>query len=946
MKLAYLQVMIILVLWGFGYHANLAQALALPDPFVEGEKDGASLKAWDPDRPFQMKGSWRVVPGQFIKPSEVWSAIENNQGQVIEVGKSFYEIDPERFPDNKGHATYIYQIQDLPNQILLGIKSGSVYTAAEIFWVSKNGQAKSLLKIGQPGSSRESSYPGPNPNHYGLIPAGETEGAIVIYLSNFHHSWGGLWAPPSIASAAKLGATRFVESNTNYLLIGILLFIVFYSMSLYLRRREDRGSLWLAILSAGFALRMFTYIGGLQRLLPEPMAYSWTMKIIYSSMCWGPMFGYYFLSTYFPKQFKPIYAKIAAWITMPLTAFILLTPSEWFGFLGNPLIYVGSLSTCFMCYLITRVFLAREIGGTMCFVGMVILMSGTFLEALSALGLVDGILNAMGYGIVFFLVFQSQIVASQFVQAFRQSELLGRELQKEVDRQTRDIRSILDNIKQGIFTVVSPLQVAGRQYSPFTKTILHTDHIEGRTVEDLLLKHSDLTADQADQINATLSCALGEDLINYEINQNCLPKELIVKSNDAVKVLEVDWNPIADEQNRMEKLLVCIRDVTEIRHLRLEAERNQREIDVLNEIVNIAEDRFIRFFSKAMEYLEENEFYIKKNRHGVTQVAKRLFVNYHTLKGIARTYHFKLLSAKTHEVEHVLSELLKGNHDWNQESLLKDLGELQACLGIYEKVAREKLHWSLSHKTVKLNREDLVELIPHLRGLEDEVRTDIGKNHLATIENRLLESVYTRLQDIVNEASRGLDSIARDLGKNIPEILQTPNKYLMVDDWTDRLHGALTHVFRNSIDHGIEKPEDRKIASKEEHGRIFVRAFQDGDELRIEVQDDGQGLNLEVIEKIAREKGLLTTASVDSLTVALTIFNSGFSTKDGVTEISGRGVGMDALRTYIEEVGGRVTLDLDQNSIDNRHVSFAILIFLPRQAWIQSTVAGSHQLVG
>ncbi len=125
----------------------------------------------------------------------------------------------------------------------------------------------------------------------------------------------------------------------------------------------------------------------------------------------------------------------------------------------------------------------------------------------------------------------------------------------------------------------------------------------------------------------------------------------------------------------------------------------------------------------------------------------------------------------------------------------------------------------------------------------------------------------------------------------------------------DQLYDPLVHMIRNSVDHGIESPAERKERGKGETGRVFLRAYQKGGYIIIEIEDDGQGLNRSKILKKAKERGLvhpeasLTESQIDNL-----IFEAGFSTADRVTDVSGRGVGMDVVRRAIEQLRGKVEI--------------------------------------
>src|SRR5690606_20336836 len=119
------------------------------------------------------------------------------------------------------------------------------------------------------------------------------------------------------------------------------------------------------------------------------------------------------------------------------------------------------------------------------------------------------------------------------------------------------------------------------------------------------------------------------------------------------------------------------------------------------------------------------------------------------------------------------------------------------------------------------------------------------------------------------------------------------------------------HIIRNSADHGLEKPEDRKAKGKDKTGNIWLRAYQDGNNVVIEVEDDGQGINIEKVRRKIVEKGLESEDVASVLTeseIMQYLFRPNFSTADKVTDLSGRGVGLDVVKTKIEALGGNLEL--------------------------------------
>ncbi|MEO0336692.1 MAG: ATP-binding protein, partial [Pseudomonadota bacterium] len=126
---------------------------------------------------------------------------------------------------------------------------------------------------------------------------------------------------------------------------------------------------------------------------------------------------------------------------------------------------------------------------------------------------------------------------------------------------------------------------------------------------------------------------------------------------------------------------------------------------------------------------------------------------------------------------------------------------------------------------------------------------------------------------------------------------------------------SLVHVFRNSVDHGIELPDDRTAAGKDEFGSISVSSkfVENGNgerRLSVVIKDDGKGIDIKKLrEKLVKDKGPEHTALLNDSEVMLTIFEAGISSRDQVGEFSGRGVGMDAVKNAVEELGGSVQVD-------------------------------------
>ncbi len=183
---------------------------------------------------------------------------------------------------------------------------------------------------------------------------------------------------------------------------------------------------------------------------------------------------------------------------------------------------------------------------------------------------------------------------------------------------------------------------------------------------------------------------------------------------------------------------------------------------------------------------------------------------------------------------------------------------------------------------------------------------------LNLITTELQEGVMkTRMQPIGNiwgQFPRTVRDVALGCGKEVG--IEMEGKETELDKTIiEAIKDPLTHLVRNSVDHGIELPDDRVTAGKARSGRLILRAFHEGGQVNIEISDDGAGLNADRIRKKALERGVATAEQVAHMAereVFNLIFLPGFSTAEKVTNVSGRGVGMDVVKTNVEKIGGTV----------------------------------------
>lgn len=223
-----------------------------------------------------------------------------------------------------------------------------------------------------------------------------------------------------------------------------------------------------------------------------------------------------------------------------------------------------------------------------------------------------------------------------------------------------------------------------------------------------------------------------------------------------------------------------------------------------------------------------------------------------------------------------------------------------------------------------LTRNQLLQMV---RGLEDS-EFKVPLQRLSNVTAELQDSVMkTRMQPIGKawqKLPRIIRDISQELGKKIELDMQGADTELD-RQVLELIKDPLTHMIRNSCDHGIETPDERVKANKAEKGKVWLKAYHEGGHIIIEVQDDGRGLNVDKIKEKALAKGLASEeqlAQMSEAQIQKFIFHPGFSTAAQITNVSGRGVGMDVVRTNIELIGGSI----DLRSVYGKGSNFTIKI--------------------
>lgn len=485
-----------------------------------------------------------------------------------------------------------------------------------------------------------------------------------------------------------------------------------------------------------------------------------------------------------------------------------------------------------------------------------------------------------------------------------------RELDLLVADRTRDIQSILHTINQGIFVIEAVDQKPAIQpeYSNHLHQMMNETDLRGKDPLAHIFAKFDISGDRLNQVKGFLDMTLGSSSLSFELNSESLPREASLRTpKGELLSFEFDWSPMLDEGDIVEKILVTLRDVTHIQRLRELSDRQDLEKNIISELVS-SQGRFFPDLQKrgrALLATVQN-----KDWEQSLDLQRRTLAALHTLKGETRVCGLMTLAQAIHEVESDLHRAgAKSSAFQSLQRLLDLYGEIY-----FNKLGRENTDADEVRAPVK----PLEEVILHLEKIVKNLLPDQIQPQFRHIYQRLNYLFGTELQSILSHHLQNLSQLAIDLGKSSPNVIFKGERTLIPKAYHSTLQEIFGHLLSNTMSHGIETKDERRKLGKALAGTISIVQHKVYNDLIIHYRDDGRGLNLAKIRELALARGLIDDDSaLNPEALAELIFLPGFSTYENVTLMSGRGVGMDAVRIQLEDMDSEFKVVLDKPSLQH-----------------------------
>jgi HPt (histidine-containing phosphotransfer) domain-containing protein len=524
----------------------------------------------------------------------------------------------------------------------------------------------------------------------------------------------------------------------------------------------------------------------------------------------------------------------------------------------------------------------------------------------------------------FALADQMNILRFNLARSHQQLEKTLSSIEEIVDQKTQSIRSIMNTLKEGVLTIAGQEFVIEAEYSLYTELLLGERQLGGRRFQDVFLNRLILGEDAKALIISALQAIMDESSDNFAFNSFHLPQEARLMTASGSKDIMIDWTPIHHE-GRVLRILIAFHDVTELRSLKQEQATQSRMLIRLNQLLN-ADDMALRvFLIHSRRTLDLMHDHIQESQDRESLVEK-LFINFHTLKGESRSLGLAELSEQFHHMEERLDHVRKRQAAWDPGGMRQELLLVEKMVAEFAELYESHIGALTEERVIAIKQGQLERWEQALVRLKPQSPEEDEAQHL--LLNDVFHILHTDLESYEEKLQNQARRLAREIGKPDPQVLVAGQGIFLSQRMVEQLDHVFIHILQNALVHGIESEEERVAAGKGKAGLIYIKFARLGDEVVISARDDGHGVNMKLLRQKAIKLGILRSfEELSESKVQECLLHAGFSSRDHVTNHAGRGVGMGAVRQFVEEIEGRMHLEFLPER--DGHRTFALVMNFP-----------------
>jgi len=398
------------------------------------------------------------------------------------------------------------------------------------------------------------------------------------------------------------------------------------------------------------------------------------------------------------------------------------------------------------------------------------------------------------------------------------------------------------------------------------------------------------------------------------------------------RVVALEWFPMESEPGKLDRLLLLIEDVTEQRRIETEMKRlsksNEESMELVGQLVNLEPDEVTEFVYDSSDLLSEAKRLLTSQMRS-REFIESLFRTIHTLKGNSGQFQFRSLQKMASEIEVQLQEMrvLEAVDDGDEyvterlhsiderlkeaDGYLQRLDDLRTKLGSRDESPEQKA--ARSEPTAMVPLREIDNLIVQTGEMYRAARA-LGSSPIMTNTLGLLGNSAARLREVrLGQVAHTFQAVVERLGSKLGKkaVFTWQGDVGLDIEVMRKLHKAFVHLLNNAVDHGLEEAPERKAAGKTEAGIVSLSCREEPEQIILALADDGKGVDVKAARaKIVVTEGLSEAdiAKLSEAEVLERLFFSGFSTKDHVTDTSGRGVGLDVVRYIVNSLQGEIRI--------------------------------------
>ncbi|MBF0238202.1 MAG: cyclic nucleotide-binding domain-containing protein [SAR324 cluster bacterium] len=480
-------------------------------------------------------------------------------------------------------------------------------------------------------------------------------------------------------------------------------------------------------------------------------------------------------------------------------------------------------------------------------------------------------------------------------------KLLFRESSERLQMITRRLSEVLQHTPQGLVKVDRAGNITNEFSTQFMK-YFNVSRIAGQPFHELMFQN-DLTAKQ-DWVQ--VYPLLYEDtLMDFKQIAELFPHQTtLINSQGQTQTLVLSYYPCFNPSGDILAVDIGLEDITEKLALSRKSEHLETERRVMQKIYDNPDAyiNVLQLMDESLYQLSRFEKYMDIGNPPASEFMTQLVRDIHSLKGSCGMFELTEIKDLAHHLEDYLKDVRQKSNTDKYFHMRQELAK----------------HMNSAHMLLDSMSDDLkarltgIVLSPERFQRLKQAAETANLEQLRQLVNQL-ETLPLRA--MIKGWNDEIRRLSETLGKKV-KFLATGDNIRVSKQIFEALSAPLVHVIRNSVDHGIELPEDRLRQDKEETGLIQFYAFTENNQLMIHLSDDGQGLNYENILRKAKQQNTVAQAQIESLSANGELWKilmlPGFSTAEEVTDLSGRGIGMNAVQVAVEELGGSLEIESQQ----------------------------------